>query len=117
MKVNVVMLFIALAIAALVAFGFYAGNNEDECRWLLTIGSGVMVFVTLSGIIAVNFGVQGSTGNVRAISIVFLLVSLISNIIFGLFIDKLAPYVIVNGILLVLYVLIGYSIVKALKDA
>ena len=115
MKINIVMLLISLAIAALVAFGFYSSNKEEAYTWLITAASGIMAFVTLSGILAVSFNVRGSTGNIRAISILFLIVCLISNIIFSFITIALAPYVIINGILFLFYILIGYGIVKALK--
>ena len=115
MKVNFVMLFIALAIAALMAFGFYSGNDKDQYVWLITIASGIMGFITLAGILAVSFEGRGGTGNVRVVSILFFIASLVSNLIFSFITLNLAPYIIVNGILLLLYILIGYGIIKALN--
>ncbi|MCL2759341.1 MAG: hypothetical protein FWD22_03935 [Treponema sp.] len=112
MKVNFVMLLIALAIAALAAFGFYSGH-KGEYQLLITIGSGLMLFIFLSGIIAVGFD-AGGTANVRVVSIPFLLVGLVSNLIFAFFM-AMAPYIIVNGIIMILYILICYSVVRALK--
>ena len=114
MKINFVMLLITLAIATLIAFGFYSGNKLEPYIWLITIASGIMAFVTLSGILAVNFDVRGSTGNIRAVSVLFFIISMVSNLIFSFISMNLAPYVIINGILLLLYILIGYGIVKAL---
>ena len=116
MKINVVMLLIALAVAALIGFGFYSGNKENPYVWLITIASGVTGFVTLSGIIAISFPGRGGTGNVRVLSILFLIISLVSNLIFSFVILNLAPYIIVNGILFLLYISIAYGIIKALKD-
>jgi hypothetical protein len=115
MKVNFVMLLIALAIAVLVAYGFYSGNKNDETVWLITIASGIMIFVTLSGILAVTFDGRGGTGNVRVVSILFLIISIISNAIFSFITMTPAPYIIINGILFLVYILISYGIVKALK--
>jgi O-antigen/teichoic acid export membrane protein len=116
MKVNFVMLLIALAVAVLIAFGFYSGNKGEPYVWLITIASGGFGFVTLSGVMAVRFNARGSTGNVVAISIVFFVISLISNIIFSFLTLKLTPYVIINGILFLIYILIGYGTIKALKE-
>jgi len=115
MKVNFVMLFIALAIAVLIAFGFYSGNDNDEHVWLITIASGIMGFITLSGILAVSFEGRGGTGNVRVVSILFFIASLISNLISTFITLNFAPYIIINGTLLLLYILIGYGIIRALK--
>ncbi|MDR2596801.1 MAG: hypothetical protein LBC76_05700 [Treponema sp.] len=115
MKTNFVMLLIALAIAALIAYGFYSGNKNDENVWLITIASGIIVFVTLSGILAVSFEGRGGTGNVRVVSILFFIASIISNIIFSFVTLNTVSYIIINGILFLLYILIGYGVVKALK--
>jgi len=115
MKVNVVMLLIALAIAALMAFGFYSGNKGETYVWLITIVCGIMGFFTLSGIFAVGFNTRGGTGNIRVVSILFFIGSLISNLIFSFSIFALAPYVVINGILFLLFILVVYGINKALK--
>jgi hypothetical protein len=115
MKIDVVMLLIALAIAALIAFGFYSGNSGEPYVWLITLASGGLSFVTLSGIIAVGFNVPGGAGNVKIISVLFFIIFLVSNIIFSFVSFSLAPYIIINGISFLLYVLIGYGIIKALQ--
>jgi hypothetical protein len=117
MKINFVMFLIALAIAVLIGYGFYSGNKEEPHTWLITIASGVFGFVTLAGVLAVGFNVRGSTGNIRAISILFFIISLISNLIFSFLTFTLASYIIINGILFLLYILIGYGVVKASKNA
>ena len=115
MKANVVMILIALAIAALIAFGFYSANKGETYVWLITIASGIMGFITLSGIFAVSFDTRGGTGNVRVVSILFFIGSLISNLIFSFAKFAFAPYIIINGILFLLFILVGYGIIKALK--
>jgi hypothetical protein len=115
MKINPVMLLISLAIAALIAFGFYNGNKGETYVLLITIGSGLLGFITLAGILAVNFDVKGGTGNFRIVSVLFFVITLISNLIFNFLNFSLTPYVMVNGILLLLYILIEYGIIRALK--
>jgi hypothetical protein len=116
MKVNFVMLIVALAIAVLIAFGFYSGNKGETYVWLITIASGIMGFIALSGTFAVSFEGRGSTGNVRVVSILFFIAYIISNFIFSFFKLIPAPYIIINGILFLLYILIMYGIIKALRD-
>jgi len=113
MKVNFVMLLIAIAVAALAAFGFYSANKGEDTQLLITIGSGAMLFITFAGTIAVGFG-SGGTGNIKVVSVLFFVVSIISNLIFNFFM-AMEPYVIVNGILMLIYILISYSVVRALK--
>jgi len=115
MKINPIMLLISLAIAALIAFGFYSGNKDETYLWLITIGSGILGFITLSGILAVNFDVKGGTGNFKIVSVLFFIVTIVSNLVFNFLNFSFAPYIIVNGITFLLYVLIEYAIVRALK--
>jgi hypothetical protein len=116
MKINPVMTIIALAIAALAAYGFYTRNNGEQSRWLITIGSGVLLFITLGGCLALSGETRGLAGNIRAASLVFLIIGIISQIIYSLIPGPgTASYIIVNGIILLLFVLIAYSLSRALK--
>jgi hypothetical protein len=116
MKINPIMLLITFAISALTAYGFYAWNSEEPYRLLLSTGGGFSIFIPLAGLLAVSGGGRGTVGNIRALSAVFLVLKIISNIIFG-FVTLSSPalYIIVNGILLLIYLLIAYSISRALK--
>lgn len=117
MKVNMVFLLISLAIAALAGYGFFSWNSGDPFQLLITIGTGIMVFITLSGIIALQtISEKGSVGNIRALSVVFLIIFIISNIIFSI-ISLITPssYIVINGILLLVYILIAYAINRALR--
>jgi len=117
MRMNFVMLLIALAIATLSAYGFYAWNSGETFQLLITIGAGFLIFITFSGIIALkSAGGRGSVGNIRVLSIIFLIISIISNVIFSI-ISLVAPtsYIIVNGILFLIFILIGYGVINALK--
>ncbi|GHT79980.1 hypothetical protein FACS1894130_10290 [Spirochaetia bacterium] len=114
MKVNVVLLLIAFAIAALAAFGFYAGNGDETYRWVITIGFGVGLFVTLGGIFALS-SANGGTVNIKVTSVLFFIALLIENLVFSFTAVRLAPYIIITGILLLVYVLVVYGIYRALK--
>jgi hypothetical protein len=115
MKINSVMLIVSLAISGLIAFGFYSANTGEVYLWVITIGSGLLSSITLSGILAVNFNVRGGTGNYKIVSALFFIFALAGNIIFNFLNFTLAPYIIVNGILFLLYVLVGYGVIKALR--
>ncbi|GHT99097.1 hypothetical protein FACS1894142_6310 [Spirochaetia bacterium] len=115
MKINPVLLIIALAIAALAAFGFYSANNGEAFRWLITAGAGLSLFVTLSGVLAFSADGGGGTVNIKVTSVLFFIALLVEHIIFSLAGVALTPYVIITGILLLLFVLISYAITRALK--
>lgn len=117
MKVNPVLLLISLAIACLSGYGFFAANAGKDFQLLVTIGAGFLIFTTICGIIALkSAGGRGIVGNIRALSIVFTVVFIISNSIFS-FIKLSSPtaYIITNGILFLVYILIAYSIIRALS--
>jgi hypothetical protein len=115
MKINPVMLIVSLSISALIAFGFYTANQGEVYLWLITIGSAFLCFFSLSGSLAVSFDVRGGTGNYKIVSVLFFVIMLISNIIFSFLNFTLASYIIINGILFLLYIAIEYGIIKALK--
>jgi hypothetical protein len=114
MKINPIMLIVSFFVSALIAFGFYTANQGDVYRWLITIGSAFLCFVTFSGILAISFDVRGGTGNYKIVSALFFIIMLISNIIFNFLDFTLAPYIIINGILFLLFIVIEYAIIKAL---
>lgn len=115
MKINLVFAGIALAIAALAGYGFYSWNGGESYQWLISIGAGIMLFLTLGGSIAATLKNRG-TANIRVLSVIFFIAAIISNIIFS-FIPQInsASYIIANGILLLLYILITYSIYRSLS--
>jgi len=116
MKINGLLIIICAAIAGLMAFGFYAANKEEVYRILLTAGSGFTLFLTLVGTVALSSQNRGSIVNIRVVSILFFLAFLIVHILFSIFGVSLTPYIVITGILFLLYVLLSYLIIQALKQ-
>jgi len=114
MKINWVLACISLAIAALIAFGFYSGNSDEAFRLLITVGSGLSFLVTLGGLLALS-SAHGGTANIKVTSVLFFIGLLIEHIIFSFAGVKPAPYIVITGILMLVYVLVCYSITRALK--
>ena len=96
MKTNKFLIILAILISALVGYGFFAANNGEQFRLLLTIGSGLCFAVTLSGCLGIS--IEGKTGNIhfKLISTLFLIVFFICNLFFGFLGMKVAPYIITN---------------------
>jgi hypothetical protein len=112
MKINFVQTTIAVAVSMLIAYGFYS-FNDCENKLLLVAGSFIFIATSLIMTIGVNFDLARTKTNIRAVSGIFSLIALISNLIFA-FIDFSVPsYVIINGILLLIFTFIIYSIAKA----
>jgi hypothetical protein len=117
MRISVIPFAVALAVAALAGYGFYAANGaEGDVPLANALGGGIVLFVTLAGAIALGIKEdKGGGSNIRLVSFVFFAVMLIEQIIFCFVPFSLAPYVTVTGILLMVYVLIAYGIGKALQ--
>ena len=117
MKVNPFFLLISFAVASLAGYGFFAANSGKTYQLLLTIGAGFLIFITFSGMVAIqSAGGRGSVSNIRVLSMVFFVISIIINIIFSFItLGSPASYIITNGILFLIYILIVYSIIRALE--
>ncbi|MEE1212728.1 MAG: hypothetical protein UHO11_09560 [Treponema sp.] len=113
MKCNIFLTVASVLIAALIGYGFYAANSTEHLVWLLCSGAGITSALTLTGIFGIS--TKGRTGgiNITALSSIFFVVFLISNLVFTFTKMKLAPYVIINGILLLIYAVSTYGIIKS----
>jgi hypothetical protein len=118
MRVNIIMLIIAFAIAALAGYGFYVANGAAaDIPLANALGGGIALFVTLAGAIAVGTkNGSGSTLNIRLLSGIFFVVMLVEQLIFSFVPFRRPPYIIVTGVLLLVYGLIAYAIGKALQN-
>lgn len=109
MKIDLVRTIVSIGISALIAYGFYS-FYEDTNRLLLTYGSLIGLSLTLLWSLGVNLPRPRTTTVVRTISAAFFVVFLISNLVFSFLNFTIPAYAIVNGILMLLYILISYSI-------
>ena len=112
MKINFILLLIALAISSLLAYALY-GFSVSENKMLLCAGGFVCYATTLIMALSVKFSLPRTTFNIRAISIVFFILLLISNFTFLFVVFSSPAYILTNGALLLLYILIAYSIYRA----
>lgn len=74
--------------------------------------AGITSALTLTGIFGIS--TKGRTGgiNITALSVIFFVLFLICNLVFAFTAVKVAPYVIINGILLIIYTIQIYGIIK-----
>ncbi|MCR5219283.1 hypothetical protein [Treponema sp.] len=75
--------------------------------------AGITSALTLAGIFGIS--TKGRTGgiNIQALSSIFFVLFLICNLVFAFTAVKLALYVIINGILLLIYAVSTYGIIKS----
>ena len=112
MKLNIVQTTIAIAFSLLIAYGLFC-FHDSENKILLSLGSFIFLATTLVITIGVNFEQSRTTTNVRVVSGIFFGIAFVSNLIFSFFAFSTPSYIITNGILLLIYSLIVYSIDNA----
>lgn len=113
MKTNIVKSIIAIAFSALLAYACYAICKYDEIRWLLTIASFVM-FCVMS---VMTFGLKAKSERSSVVLCVLsgtlLTVAIIMNFVFAFFDFSVPVYIILNGIVLLAYLMTYASIFQA----
>lgn len=112
MKINFVQTIIALAVSSLIAYGLYSFQGTEN-KILLSLGSFVFLAPTLTLTIGTSFELPRATTNVRVVSGIFFVIALLTNLIFSFINFSIPSYVIINGILFLVFILIAYSINKA----
>lgn len=112
MKIKAIPLVIVLGISAIIAYGLYSFCTSDNAI-LLAIFGGLMSLATLATAFGVTIDSQGKSVNIKVVSLVFFVLALISNIVFARCAFKTPTYIIVNGLLILIWLLIVYGISKA----
>jgi hypothetical protein len=113
MKVKVIPTIIACGISSLLAYAFYNICHTEGKELLLAIGGGLCIFVTLATSLGLRFEQPRTSANVAFVGVVFFLLMLVSNAIFAYSHFVTHSYVIVNGLLLLSFLLISYYVTKA----
>jgi len=112
MKINFVPTIIAIVISLLISYGLYS-FHDSENKILLSAGSFVFLATSLVMAIGASFEFPRTTTNVRVVSGIFFTIALISNLIFAFINFSVPSYIIINGILLLVFMLIAYSLIKS----
>ncbi len=112
MKINFIPTLIALALSVLIAYGLYF-FHIGENKILLGFGSALFFGLTLILTYGVSYELPRTGVNVRVVSGIFFLIGLIENIVFSFLNYSIPIYVITNGVLILIYILISYFIFKA----
>lgn len=112
MKINFVPTIIATAVSLLIAYGLYS-FHDSENKILLSAGSFVFLATTLVMSIGASFELQRTTTNIKVVSGIFFAIALIGNLIFTFVNFSVPSYVIINGILILVFILIVYLINQA----
>lgn len=113
MKVNLVPTIIALAISALIGYALYALCKTEGQELLLAIGGGIATFIPLATALGVRFEQSRTSGNIATLGGAFTVIMLICCLVYA-FVQFTPPaFIIVAGILLLVFIMIVYAIAKA----
>ncbi len=111
MKINFIKTLIAICISGLIAYGFYSFHKTDN-KLLLSLSSFVFLSLTLLFTLGISFSLPRTTTMVSTVSGIFFAIALVSNLLFSFFNFSTPIYLIINGIALMIYTLVAYSISK-----
>lgn len=112
MKFNLIPFVISLFLSALLAYGLYS-LSSDANKLLLSIGSFMFFIMTLGFMIGISFDSGRTAANAKIVAGIFFVTFLIVNSVFSIIGFSLPAFLITNGILLSVYLLIEYSLQKS----
>ena len=112
MKIDIIKTIIAIALSALIAYACYSISNYDSLRWIVTIGAFIAIGTPM--LLALGITTSNPRGSVllSVTSWVVALVMIITNVIFAYCEFGIPWYIILNGIILLIYLLIYRSLYK-----
>lgn len=111
MKINTFPALIAILVSALIAFGFYSFTDNAE-KLLLAIGGFIFSAVSLMLFVGAQYGHYTRNINVRSTSLMFFGAFMVSNTAFCFMAFEPATYIIINGILFLIFILIIYYLLR-----
>lgn len=112
MKTDPVKLIISLVICALISFGLYQLCEVDPQRiWVLCCS---FLFLSVTSCFTLGFSLT-SRGSImlKTLSGIFFLVGILFHLLFALFVFNQTLFLIADGLLLLVYLLVAQSIYKA----
>ena len=113
MKINIIPTLIALAISALIAYALYSFCKTEGLELLLAIVGGIAMFLPLATCLGVRFPEGRTSVNLVTIGGVFFGIMLVAQLIFTFVHFATPALIIVDGLLLLVFLLCAYAIGKA----
>ena len=112
MKLDIVKSLIAVAISALLAYACYEICDYERLQWVIAVGSFVSIGMPMVLALGVSSQQERSSVMLKTLSWVFLLIEMVSNGVFVFFDFGIPIYVIVNGLILLIFALTYNSIYR-----
>lgn len=109
MKLNIILTIIAALVVGLLVYWVHTVIQASDAVDIMTYGSGVCFLVTLLPIVGVEYESARLGINIRIVSILFFVAFLISQFCFANFASDIPLYIITNGLILVIFLLVFYK--------
>lgn len=100
---------IAVAISILMAYGLYS-IESNENRVMVAVGSFILFSASLVLMVGINFDMPRTGVNLRVVSGIFFVAALLSSLLFSFVGVTTTSYVVTNGIMLMLFLLVARTI-------
>jgi hypothetical protein len=112
MKVNKFPLILAFLLASIIAY-FFSTYHSNDSVLVIGIGAFLVLFITAASAMSISFDFQRTTTLTKTVSALFFVFFLVSQIVFTHTAFNFPTYILVNGCLLILFLLVIFSIVKS----
>jgi hypothetical protein len=112
MKINPFLTIISLLLAVLVSYALYSYCQSEELRWMITLLGGVSIFLTWAGTLAVSLPEKGRNVNFKVLGGVCAVLMTALQIFFTFSATTLQTYLLITGVILIIWLVIAYSIAK-----
>lgn len=113
MNINPVNLLAALIVSALLSFGIYSIDNAEPLKMLFTFGSLLFFASTLCLAIGCTFTSTRAGVNIKIVAMIFFILALLFNLLWAIFGFSQTSYIIVGGILFLIYIVVANGVYKA----
>ena len=113
MRINIVLTLIAIVLSLLLGYWVYSIAGTDIYATLAGVSSAICFAIPLILALGVRYNTSSAVVNMRAISSVFLIIMLVLHFYYAATGINMPYYVIINGILICVYVVIVYAIIKS----
>ena len=112
MKINFFFLFITLAIGCLLGYLVFNIGKGQENDVLYGVGCMFASIVTLFPSLGCKYSSNRKASNIRILSYLIFLITLVVHCCFAGFGLKTPSYIVVNGLILLVYISILYNLIK-----
>lgn len=115
MKIDFIKTLIAVGISALLAYACYEICKFESVQWVITVGTFVTIVIPCVLSLGVSSKEERLAVMLKTLSSIILTVEIIANFIFVFFDFSVPVYVIINGLLLLVFALTYNSMYKSHK--